>query len=210
MRIARVWLLGLAVLMLPTLASAASLEKGASLLAIQLTRGGADLTGDVGGALATFQRGEVGLQGQYWYFLAKEYAVTVAAGIGYFKESETADPASLGATDLTLSSSSWQFRVGGDRFAQLTDKLQVFAGPGIQMWGGKAKAEDPNGEFEGASTSRFALNGRIGATILMGQNFGLTGHIGQYWGYATASEGAMETKWLPSGSEGAMGFSFAF
>lgn len=208
MRVARIWLLGLALLLLPALASAASLEKGSSLLAIQLSRGGADLTGDGGGILIAFQRSEVGIQGQYWYFMAKEYAVNVTGGIGYFKESETADPDVN--VDLTLSSSSWQFRLGGDRFAQVTDKLQIFAGPGIQIWSGKAKAEDPFGEVEGPSTTRYALSGRIGAHILIGENFGLMGHLGQYWGYATASDGAMETKWLPSSSEGAMGFSFAF
>jgi hypothetical protein len=208
MRVARIWLLGLALLMLPALASAASLEKGSSLLAIQLSRGGADLTGDGGGILIAFQRPEVGIQGQYWYFMAKEYAVNVTGGIGYFKETETADPNVN--VDLTLSSSSWQFRLGGDRFAQVTDKLQIFAGPGIQIWSGKAKAEDPFGEVEGPSTTRYALSGRMGAHILIGENFGLMGHLGQYWGYATASDGAMETKWLPSSSEGAMGFSFAF
>jgi len=210
MRIARVWLLGLAVLVLPSLASAASLQKGASLLAIQLSRGVADLTGDAGGILITFSRPEVGIQGQYWYFMADEYAVNVAGGIGYFKESDTADPAVPLATDFTQTVTSWQFRLGGDRFAKVSEKLQVFAGPGIQIWGGKYKAEDPSGEAEGPSTTRYALSGRIGAHILLGENFGLMGHIGQYWGYATASEGGAETKWLPSGSEGAMGFSFGF
>jgi len=208
MRVARIWLSSLALLMLPVLASAASLEKGSSLLAIQLSRGVADLTGDAGGILIAYQRPEVGIQGQYWYFMAKEYAVNVTGGIGYFKESDTADPTL--SQDFTQTVSSWQFRVGGDRFAQLTDKLQFFAGPGIQVWGGKATAKDPTGEIEGPSTTRYALSGRIGAHILIGENFGLIGHIGQYWGYATASEGEMETKWLPSGSEGAMGFSFAF
>jgi hypothetical protein len=210
MRVARVWLLGLAVLMVPALASAASLQKGASLLAIQVSRGVADLTGDAGGILITFTRPEVGVEGQYWYFMADEYAVNVAGGIGYFKESDTADPAVVGATDFTTTVSSWQFRIGGDRWAKLTDKLQVFAGPGIQIWGGKAKAEDPTSEVEGPSTTRYALSGRMGAQIMMGQNFGLIGHLGQYWGYATADEGGAKTKWLPSGSEGAMGFSFGF
>ena len=210
MRIARVWLLGLAVLMLPALASGASLQKGSSLLGIQLSRGVADLTGDAGGVLITFQRPEVGLQGQYWYFLADEYAINITGGFGYFKESDTADPAVIGATDFTQTVSSWNFRLGGDRFAKVSEKLQVFAGPGLQIWGGKFKAEDPTGEAEGPSTTRFALSGRIGAQIMMGQNLGLMGHIGQYWGYATASEGDAETKWLPSGSEGAMGFTFGF
>jgi hypothetical protein len=100
--------------------------------------------------------------------------------------------------------------VGGDRFAKVTEKLQIFAGPGIEIWSGKYKAKDPSGEAEGPSTSRFALSGRIGAQIMMGQNLGLMGHIGQYWGYASAKEGGAETKWLPSGSEGGMGFTFGF
>src|SRR5262249_26225696 len=141
---------------------------------------------------------------------AKEYGLSADLGFGYFKESDTADPAVIGATDFTQTVSSWHFRLGGDRFAQLTPKLQVFAGPGIQFWSGKAKAKDPSREVEGPSTTRFALSGGIGAHILMGQNFGLIGHIGQYWGYARADEGGAKTKWLPSGSEGAMGFSFGF
>jgi len=212
MRFARVGLLGLAVLVLPALASAASIQKGSSILAIQLSRGVADLTGGGGnGTLITFSMPEVGVQGQYWYFMADEYAVNLDAGIGYFKESDTADPSVLGSEDFTRTANSWQVRIGGDRFAKLTEKLHFFAGPGIQVWGGKVKDKYAvSGEFESPSTMRVALSGRIGAHILMGQNFGLMGHIGQYWGYATASEGDAETKWLPSGSEGAMGFSFGF
>lgn len=210
MRIARIWLLGLAVLVLPSFASAASLQKGTSLLAIQLSRGVADANVDNGGYILSSTWPEVGVQGQYWYFLADEYGVNVTAGIGYFKESVTADPATIGATDQTYKLSSVQFRVGGDRFAKLTDKLQIFVGPGIQYWSGKLTFEDPSGEAEQPSTTRIALSGRIGANIAIGENFGLMGHIGQYWGYATASEGGAETKWLPSGSEGAMGFLFGF
>jgi hypothetical protein len=197
---------------LPSLASAASLEKGASLAAIELSRGVADLTGGGGsGTLVTFALPEVGIQGQYWYFLANEYAVNLSGGIGYFKESDTADPAALGAENFKRTLSSWKVRLGGDRFAKVSDKLQVFAGPGLQMWGGKVKDEYQfSGTAESPSTSRFAIDGRIGAHILIGQNFGLIGHVGQYWGYATASEGDAKTKWLPSGSEGAMGFTFAF
>src|SRR5262245_28538909 len=130
MRIAKFWLLVLAALLLPALASAAPLDKGTSILGIQLSRGVADLTGDAGGILISFQRPETGLQAQYWYFMAKEYGLSADVGFGYFKESDTADPAVIGATDFTQTVSSWHFRLGGDRFAQLTPKLQVFAGPG--------------------------------------------------------------------------------
>jgi hypothetical protein len=210
MSVRRVALLVLAVLAVAGPASAASIDKGASLLAIQLSRGVADLTGDAGGFLLPFSKAEAGVQGQYWYFLADGYGANVSAGIGYYKESDTADPSDPFASDFKQTVTSWQVRVGGDRFAQLGDKLQVFAGPGIQFWGGKLKAEDLSGEAESPSTTRIALTGRIGAHIVVGQNFGIIGHVGQYWGYATAEDGAMKTKWLPSGSEGAMGFSFGF
>lgn len=210
MRSGKFWLLGLALFALPELASAASLQKGTSMLAIQLNRGVADLTGDVGGVLISSSRPELGFQAQYWMFLADEYGLNASAGIGYFKESETADPAQVLATDYTETVSSWQIRIGGDRFAKVTDKLQIFAGPGIQLWSGKRTIETPAGEVEDPTTTRWALSGRIGANIAIGENFGLIGHVGQYWGYASAKEGGADTKWLPSGSEGAMGFAFSF
>lgn len=217
MRFARFWLVASSLLVLPVVASAASLEKGSSLFAIQLSRGVADA--NVRDVDATTQRTEkifasiwpeVGVQGQFWYFMANEYAVSTDVGIGYFKESESPDPAVLGATSTSYTINSWHVRLGGDRFAKLSEKIHLFAGPGIQFWRGKETIENDGVENEQLSTTRFAISGRIGTHILMGQNFGLIGHIGQYWGYATASDGDAETKWLPSGSEGAMGFSFAF
>ena len=204
------WLLGLALIGVPGASSAASLQKGSSMLAIQLSRGVADLSGNVSGNLIASSRPELGIQGQYWLFLADEYAFNVTAGIGYFKESETADPAFLGAEDYEETMNAWQVRIGGDRFAKVSDKLQIFAGPGIQMWSGKRTIKVSAGEFEDPSTTRWALNGRIGANIQIGENFGLVGHIGQYWAYATAEDGGAKTKWTPSGSEGAMGFAFGF
>ena len=206
MRSGKFWLLGLALFALPELASATSLQKGTSMLAIQLSRGVADVTGDFNGRLEVVSRPELGVQGSYWIFLANEYAVNVTAGIGYFKESDTADPAG-GQSDFKETVNSWQVRLGGDRFAKVTDKLQIFAGPGLQVWGGHATVE---GNPEDPSTMRIGISGRIGVNIAIGENFGLVGHVGQYWAYATASRGAAETKWTPSGSEGAMGFSFGF
>src|SRR5262245_30068936 len=212
MRIGKVVLLGLAAVGLPSLAAAASLDKGASLFAIQLNRGVADLAAGGGaGTLVTFALPEVGIQGQYWYFMAPEYGVNISAGIGYFKETDTADQSALGAEDFKRTVTSWKVRIGGDRFAKVSDKLQVFAGPGIHLWGGKVKDEYAlSGTAESPSTTRWALDGRIGAHILMGENFGLIGSVGQYWGYASVKEAGAKTKWLPSGSQGEMGFSFSF
>jgi len=208
MRSGKFLLLGLGLLALPGAASATSIQKGASMFAIQLSRGVADVAGDIGGVIVASSRPELGVQGQYWFFLADEYGVNVTAGIGYFKESETADPNNPnGYGDYKETVTSWQFRVGGDRFAKVSDKLQIYAGPGIQVWGGKRKIE---GATEDPSTTRVGLSGRIGAQIMIGKSVGLTGQVGQYWGYASAEAGGATTKWLPSGSEGAMGFTFGF
>ena len=208
MRIARLLPLGLLTLGLASPASAASTAAGSSLLAIQLSRGVADLVTPSGGTgeITWFNRPELGAQAQYWYFIREDYAVTLTAGIGYFKQSDTGAPG-FGATDFRLTSNSWQVRLGGDRFANVSDKLQIFAGPGIGVWGGKFEIE---GAGESPSALRWTLSGRIGANMVIGQNFGLIGHIGQYWGYLTAEDEGAETKVLPSGTEGAMGFSFGF
>jgi hypothetical protein len=209
MRTARVLSLGLVALALAGSASAASLEQGSSLLAIQLTRGVADYAIGGSGDITTTAQNEMGVQAQYWYFLRPEYAVTLSAGIGYFRKSDTSAPG-VGIGSFRETINSWQVRLGGDRFGRISDKLQVFAGPGIQVWGGRGKIETPGSESEGPTAIRFALTGRIGVAIAMTENFGLVGHLGQYWGYVSAEQGEAKTKAIPSGTEGAMGFGFGF
>lgn len=209
MRTARVLLLGSLAVALADSASAASTAPGASILAIQVSRGVADLASGGPTGVTWFNHPEVGMQAQYWYFLRQDYGVNLSAGIGYFKLSDS-EPPGFGSSSFQRTISSWHVGLGGDRFAKVSDKLVIFAGPGLQVWGGKFKDEDDTGEAESPSALRLSLTGRIGAHILMGENFGLIGHLGQYWGYMTAEEGEASTKSLPSGTEGAMGFSFGF
>src|SRR5688572_18314016 len=93
MRTARILFLSLIALALAGQASAASTSQGAAILAIQLSRGVADLASAAGttGEITSFSHSELGVQAQYWYFLREDYAVNVSAGIGYFKQTDSPD-----------------------------------------------------------------------------------------------------------------------
>jgi hypothetical protein len=196
----------IAALAIAGMATAATIEKGSSILAIQLTEGRADL---IEGNIVSFANSEVGVQGQFWHFMTDEYAFNFSAGIGYYREARKADPNFVG-DNVTYTQNSWQFRVGGDRVGRINDRFHVFAGPGIQVWGGKWKEERPTGEFESPSALRYALSGRLGALLQLGQSFGMVAQVGHYWGYATAEDGEATDKWTPSGQEGALGVTFHF
>lgn len=176
-------------------AAAAPIGKGASIFAIQLSEGTADLvTPELGfGYIFATDRfeSEMGVQAQYWRFMADDYAFNITAGIGFHSETDQPSPdsAAVGYGDFKYTQSSWQVRIGGDRMAQIGERFMAFAGPGIQVWSGKAKFEDvtpPSASIETESTMRIALHVRYGGVIRLGEGFSLIGHLGHYWGYASA------------------------
>src|SRR2546425_13365717 len=70
---------------------------GGSMLAIELTHGTADFADKLNGAttvaapftaayISAYTSNELGVQGQYWYMMADDYAVTISAGIGFMSE----------------------------------------------------------------------------------------------------------------------------
>src|SRR5690348_3575391 len=81
-----------ALLLLPAVhAMAAPIDKGSSILAIQLNEGRVDLSEPIGGGyLTSFTAAppEVGLQLQYWHFMREDYAFTLSGGIGTFSETD--------------------------------------------------------------------------------------------------------------------------
>jgi hypothetical protein len=194
--------------------SAWAIGKGTSLFAIQLTSGTADLIEPEFGTGYTtaFDHSEIGVTGEYWNMVAEDYAFAIAAGIGFF--SETDEPGSPGAPDLIYSQSSFNIRVGGDRVVQIGDRAIVYFGPGIEYWSGSATFEGHfgtgNPEVETESTTRYSLNARIGATMLMSETFGITMHGGQRIGYASAEDAGAKVTWWPSSFEAACGVVFAF
>ena len=208
MRLVRIAGAAALLLTIAGLSSAAPIQKGSSILAIQVTEGNVSLSEPSGNYLTSFPSApnEIGLQAQWWKFLREEYAVNVSGGIGMYSEKdESSDPLD---PEVKYTQSSWQVRVGGDRVAHVNDRFHIFFGPGIQFWTGKWKLESGGSEFEAEATKRLALNGRIAVHLKCGESFGLFGQIGHYFGYAWAADGDAKTHWWATGHDGAGGLAF--
>ena len=127
--------------------------------------------------------------------------------------SETDSPglnAAPGSPDLDYSQSSWNVRLGMDRFAHISPDFHLYVGPGIQYWSGKAEFEDDTASVESESANRIALSGRLGAIVGLGGSVSLNGHLGGYIGRASAEDEGAEASWTPSGHDGAVGIAFVF
>ncbi len=197
-------------------AGAAPIQKGASILAIQLNEGVADLYFGTGaGYITAFSHSEIGVQAQYWHLMTDDLALALTGGIGWFSEKDEPGSSSpAGSTDFKYTQSSWQVRAGVDHVAHITDKFHLFVGPGIQFWSGKAKTEGgagpvPAGKVESKNVNRIGIEGRIGVHMKMSDNFGGFLQIGHYIAHAGVEDGGKAT-WWPSGHDGAGGIAFNF
>jgi hypothetical protein len=187
---------------------AEGLAKGSTLLSVQLTTGVADLATPEGGSggITAYDHSEWGGQLHFQKLLSDDWALALSGGIGTFKETDTpSDPAD---DKFEYSQSSWQARVGADRFVHISPTFHLFVGPGIQYWSGKAKFEQGAVSVESENSTRWALNGRMGAHVALSDKVGLEGHLGHYWGFAKADDAGAKASWQPSGVESAVGLSF--
>src|SRR5258706_10958459 len=182
-----------------------------NLLAVQLIEGDVDLVNqEAGGYLPSFGGGlrELGIQVQWCHFLNTEYAVAVSGGLGWAGETDKpgggAPPL---APDFKYTQSSWQVRVGGDRWAHINDRFALFAGPGIQIWSGKWKTE-AGATLESENTTRLALEGRLGFHLKWTDKIGAFGQLGHYIGHASAEQRGAKAGWWSSGHDGAAGVVF--
>ena len=190
---------------------AEGLAKGSSLLSIQLTTGTADLATPEGGTggITAYDHSEWGGAIHFQHLLSDDWALALSGGIGTFKETDTPGTNALpGAEKFEYSQSSYQFRVGADRFVHISPTFHLFVGPGIQYWSGKGKFEQGATSVESENTTRIAFNGRLGAHIALGDKVGLEGHLGHYFGHASAEDAGAKVSWSPSGIESAVGLSF--
>ena len=135
--------------------------------------------------------------------MGENWALALSAGIG--TASETDKPVDPGDPDFKYSQSSWNARVGADYFVHISEAFHLFVGPGFQYWSGSAKRGPETNEIETENTTRIALDGRMGAHVALSNSLGLIGHIGHYWGSASAKDSGAEATWSASGNDGAMG-----
>jgi hypothetical protein len=215
MKALKLVLCGVLLLSAASVASAGGFQKGTNILSLQFVEGTADLV-DPNGAgtyLSAYDHSEFGAQLQFWHFMNEEYAVSLSGGMAFFSETDKpGDLAATGATDFKYTQSSWQVRLGGDRVAKISDRFHLFAGPGLQVWNGKAKFD--GGSFtpalETPDVMRIALHGRIGVHMAQSERFGGFCQIGHYMGMATAEDKGSKTTWWPSGFTGGFGMAFTF
>ncbi len=188
------------------------LTKGNSVLSFQATTGIADLATPEGGSggITAYAHSEWGGQVAFQHLMSEDWALALSGGIGTFKETDKPGTNALpGAPDFIYKQSSWQGRIGADRFVHLTDKFHLFVGPGLSYWSGKAKfTTGTSTPVESQRAKRFALNGRMGAHIALGDKVGLEGSIGHYFGFASAKDAGAKANWSPSGTESAVGLAF--
>jgi hypothetical protein len=198
-------------------ALAVGLTKGSTVLSFQLARGDGDfatpaaLNQPATGYITAFDHTEWGGQVQMQHLVSEAWALAISAGVGTSSETDEPGPAALpGSFKREFSNSSWNVRLGFDRFAHISPEFHLYAGPGIQFWSGKAKFENGPSSIESEPTTRIALSGRMGAHVALSESVGLNGHLGGYIGRASADDAGAEATWSPTGNEGAVGLAFKF
>jgi hypothetical protein len=197
--------------------AAAGLAKGSSILSFEIADGDGDfITPESGsGGVTAYDHSEWGGQLQYQYLVSEDWAMAASFGVGTFKEKDTPGTnASPSDPTFTYKQSSWQVRLGADRFVHLSETFHLFCGPGLHVWSGKAKFTDATATtsttVESESTTRVALDGRIGAHIGLGSSVALVGELGRYVGHASGKDAGAKAAWWPSGNHGAMGLAVSF
>jgi hypothetical protein len=199
---------------------ALAVEQGTSLLSIGISQGvgdyaGPELFSSSPGYISAFSASEIGVTGEYWYMFASDYAVAFQGTYGF--SSETNEPgtnAGPGALEAKFSTTSYKFRLGGDRVGQIGDRFTWFFGPGIEYWSGTAKFENfaapPDDNIETEATTRYGINGRVGGIMQLSDAVGIQGQVGNTLGYATAEENGAKATWYPSSFNASWGLIFTF
>jgi opacity protein-like surface antigen len=205
----------LALIALLASAAAASDNPHTIFIGLQLQGGTADLAVEDGTGFApAYDHSEMGFKFEYWNLMAADYALTAAGGIGFFSEENKPGINSIpGDVTGTYSQSSWNIRLGGDRVVKVGDRAMLFFGPGIEYWTGSAKFEDIGGligTVESKKVKRISLSGRIGAHMMIAENWGFTLQAGHKLGHATYEEAGAKSSWWPSSMDASGGLVFKF
>ena len=111
-----------------------------------------------------------------------------------------------------FTSSSFNVRIGGDRYAFLNDDVALYAGPGLLYWRGHAEYEGFGLGFDGRwpDVTQVGLNGRIGMYARLAGHSALFGHIGQVIARNSASDTPGDNTWWTNHFEGSVGLAVDF
>jgi hypothetical protein len=190
-------------------AFAAKLAKGNSVIWVGLNGNRSHILTPPASLSSLGEENELGLHLAWSYFLSDAWAGVISGGSNFGGQEFT--PAS--GTEKKYSSSSYNVRLGFDRYAFINDAVALYAGPGLLYW--KGKAEDTNLLTPGVTTTwpdvtEWAFNGRIGMYARMGTRYGLFGHIGQTIGSNSGEDPAGKVSWWSSHHEGSVGLAIDF
>ena len=204
----------LSALALIALTATAASAQG-SFFALQFSSGTADLAivDGLTGYAGAYDHSEWGGKAEFWNMMSEDYAFTVSASYSLFGEENKPGATFSGDPVFRYTQNAFAVRVGGDRVVRLGDRSYLFFGPGIEYWSGKATFEletNPTSTLESENVSRISLSGRIGAHMMVGENWGLTFQGGHKVGYASYEEQGAKSTWWPSSMDASGGLLFRF
>ena len=154
------------------------------------------------------EENELGLHVAGSYFLTDGWAGVVSGGVDVGRQK--AEPTA--GTVKKFDSSSWNLRVGFDRYAFINDDVALYAGPGLLYW--KGSASDTGilaaGKTDWPDVTEWGFNGRLGMYARLGAHYGLFGHIGQVIGVNSGKDPAGKVTWWTNHHEGSVGLALDF
>ena len=206
MRSSRNALLVVAVCLLASPAHAGRLAKGSSVLWVGLNGSVAQLLSPGGGPLDSYEGSELGIHVALNRFVSDAWTIAISGG---FDAGSTKFELS-GGGDLKLTSSSFNVRFGGDRYAFINDDVALYAGPGILFWKGHGKFQNPPSDLTFPDVTQIGLNGRIGMYARLSGHAALFGHIGQVLATNSGDDSAGKYTWWSNHHEGSVGLAFDF
>lgn len=158
--------------------------------------------------LATLgEENEVGLHLALSYFLSDDWAGVISGG--FAGENQKFEPAAAGL-ESKFKSSSYNVRVGLDRYAFINDGVALYAGPGLLYWKGGSDYTLAGTTTSWPDVTEWAINGRIGMYARLTSHAGLFGHIGHVVGTNSGEDAAGKVTWWSSHHEGSVGLALDF
>jgi hypothetical protein len=156
-----------------------------------------------------YEGSELGVHVALNRFVSDAWTIVVSGGFDV--GSTKFEPSVSGGGTVKLSSTSFNVRFGGDRYAFINDDVALYAGPGILFWKGHGKFENPPAaDQKFPDVTQVAFNGRIGMYARLSGHTALFGHIGQVLGMNSGKDSPGKYSWWSNHHEGSVGLAVDF